>query len=461
MSGALSVRLAAELFSTFRAPRLSENELRVLAQRRLRRVLAAAARTPLYAQRSALACSRAENPFTALARLPTVCKDDLREAGDAAFVGGRVDPRWYASTSSGSTGEPFTVRYDARAWAILKYLVKLRSRAACGLRPWHRVALLEAVPTDAEQRGPLVRLGRVRQLSVLRPTEEIARMLDTFRPDVIHGLPSALLEVAMSLRPSSGGLRPKAVFTGGELLQDCTRRELRQRFGCRIFDVYGTSETKEIAWECAHGGLHINADVVHVEALDVEGRPLPAGEEGDLVVTSLVNRAMPLLRYRTGDRGSLREGRCRCGLALPLLGVVTGRESDALELAGGRRVSPYALTVALEHVHGVRQYRIVQRGPSQLEVQVSLGADSDHSWVAQQVRRALGEALPVDRVTIDVRCCDRLEASPGGKRRVVEPFRGEPSGVHLANAGSTAANGGPTAEPHIRGGRPRPTPADP
>lgn len=172
MSGALSIRLAAELFSTFRAPRLSENELRALAQRRLRKVLAASARTPLYAQRSALACSRAEDPFAALAQLPTVCKDELREAGDAAFFGGRIDPRWYASTSSGSTGEPFTVRYDARAWAILKYLVKLRSRAACGLRPWHRVALLEAVPTHAEQHGLLVTLGRVRQISIFRPPED-------------------------------------------------------------------------------------------------------------------------------------------------------------------------------------------------------------------------------------------------------------------------------------------------
>ena len=68
------------------------------------------------------------------------------------------------------------------------------------------------------------------------------------------------------------------------------------------------------------------------------------------MATSLVNHAMPLLRYRMGDRGSLLPGRCECGLAFPLLGVVTGREADMLELQGGRRVSPYALTCALERV---------------------------------------------------------------------------------------------------------------
>ena len=83
--------------------------------------------------------------------------------------------------------------------------------------------------------------------------------------------------------------------------------------------------------------MHVNADVIRLEVLDDDGRPLPVGVEGNLVATSLVNHAMPLLRYRVGDRGSLLPHCLRLRpFAFPLLGVVTGRAADVLVLADGR-----------------------------------------------------------------------------------------------------------------------------
>jgi phenylacetate-coenzyme A ligase PaaK-like adenylate-forming protein len=164
---------------------------------------------------------------------------------------------WWSSRSSGSTGEPFRVFYDARAWALLKYLVKLRARRACGVEPHHRLAVLDAIPPHQEQRSLLARTGRVRTISVLQPAQRTAAALAELAPAAVYGLPSALLETAAALEGRGQWARPLRLFTSGELLNPSLRRTLESAYGCRVFDVYGTSETKEIAWECPLGSLHL------------------------------------------------------------------------------------------------------------------------------------------------------------------------------------------------------------
>ena len=100
----------------------------------------------------------------------------------------------------------------------------------------------------------------------------------------------------------------------------------------------------------------------------IRGAPLPTGEEGNLVATLLVNHAMPLFRYLTGDRGALLSGACACGRSSPLLGVVSGRLADMLVLQGGQRISPYALTCALERIGGVLRYQVSQLDPARVRV---------------------------------------------------------------------------------------------
>ncbi|HKP50886.1 MAG TPA: hypothetical protein VJU17_12765, partial [Gemmatimonadales bacterium] len=297
-------------------------------------------------------------PYRALAALPLVSKAELRRAGLRKLDGGRLNREWYSSSSSGSTGEPFRVYYEARAWARLKYLIKLRARAACGVRVTDRVALLDTTP--AGQGSILPSWERWRRISVFQPTASLVTALQTFRPDVVYGLPSALQEAGRLLRGQGDTVRARAVFTSGELLQGGMRAEISAAFQAPVYDVYGTSETKEIAWECSAGNRHINSDVVHLEAVDDSGRIVPDGVEGDLVATVLVNRAMPLLRYRTGDRGSLRADRCSCGCPMPLLGLVTGRISDVLVMRDGLRISPYALTCAIEQIPGLLRYQVSQ-----------------------------------------------------------------------------------------------------
>ena len=358
------------------------------------------------------------DPYRALAALPPVSKAELRQAGTKVLMGGQVDPDWRSSLSSGSTGEPFRVYYEPRAWATLKYAVKLRARRACGVGPTDRVAILDTCAPAAP--GVFQRSLGWTRISVLQPASTVADALVSFAPDVVYGLPSALLEAARALELRGSRLQLSMLFTNGELLNG-SRAALAEAFDAPVYDIYGTSETKEIAWECTHGGMHLNADVVRLEVLDDSGRSLPAGEEGNLVATLLVNRAMPLFRYSTGDRGTLLSGRCTCGRASPLLGMMSGRSADVLVLRGGQRISPYALTCALERVSGVLRYQVRQLDPARVRVRAIAEGSADRERIAQQMRTALRfDVAPF--LDADVEFVDRLPTGPRAKFRVVEPL---------------------------------------
>jgi len=415
--------VAADAARVWPVPGWPEQRVQALARRRLGRLLREAAATAFYRERFRAAGLDPGDPLlgsapeAALALLAPVTKSELRAAGSGALLGGRVRPEWKWSQSSGSTGEPFRVYYDPRAWTTLKLLVKLRARGACGVRPWDRVALLDAIPAQRDA-PPGARWARI---SVLQPADAVAGALARFRPAVIYGLPSALLEACSALGPRASALGVRAIFTSGELLSRAVRDALEAGFQTRVLDVYGTSETKEIAWECLAGGMHRNADVVHLEALDDDDRPVPPGAEGNLVATLLVNRAMPLLRYRTGDRGALRVGACECGRALPLLGVVTGRAADTLVFAGGRRISPYALTCALETVDELLRYQVCQLDATTVRVRAIAAAATDRRAVARRVQDALrSDVAPF--LAAEVEFVDRLPTGPRAKFRVVQPL---------------------------------------
>jgi phenylacetate-CoA ligase len=420
----LAFWLAREATPTFGMLRRPAVELEQLARDRLRWTLENARQTAFgarrFAEAGAVGAPGLDDPEAALQALGPVTKDDMRAAGRDALVGGKELGTWWSSRSSGSTGEPFRVFYDARAWAMVKYLVKLRARAACGVRWSHRVALLDAISPEEEGRLPMEWTGRVRRISVLQPAERVAARLVAFRPHVIYGLPSALLEAGYWLSAAHEEPAVSAVFTSGELLDGDTRQKLRELYGSSVFDVYGSSETKEVAWECQAGGMHINQDVTWVEILDPEGHRLPEGAEGEIVVTLLVNRAMPMVRYRTGDLGSLLTGGCSCGFALPRLGVVTGRQADVLILSGGRRVSPYAITCALEAVPGVLRYQVSQVGSDRLRVRARTDSPTGSADLAADIRLALERAIP-GPLTIETEFVEHFETGPRAKFRVVQP----------------------------------------
>ncbi len=344
-----------------------------------------------------------------LTRLPILKKRDLR-APDGLFARGYKRESLHKSFSSGSTGEGATTYFDDRAWVIGRFLVKLRARLACGLRPWHNAALFQWIPNEPS----FLRRRILRQLAfgVHEPLDQTTDSLVSFGPHALYGFPSYLTRLAPV---AAGRVRPRFVFTSGELLTERVRETIASGFGAEVFDIYGCTEMKEIAWECpARSGYHVNADSVFVEILTQEEDGVPAGS---IVVTSLVNRAMPLIRYLVGDSGSWIPEACSCGRGLPLMRPSLGRLADYFILPGGGEVSPYNVMDPVEALPGVAQFEIVQDRTDHALVRVVPSATFDED-TKREIVRGLAPVIPGMTITIEV--VDEIRPEKSGKFRIVK-----------------------------------------
>ena len=394
-----------------RAPWLPPERLARLQWLRLERLLAHAhAHSPLWRERFASVGAvpgdiRGPADF---ARLPVTTREDLRSP-EALLTRGFERSSLKTAMTSGSTGRRTTTYFDRDAWFVGKHLLKLRARLACGMRPTDRVALFQEA--DPERR-PTRLGGRARTFSIHVPPESVIEDVARFSPDVLYGFPGHLVLLGMAAR---GRVRPRLIFTSGELLAEAPRGQIEALFGGQDYDVYGSTEAKEIAWECPErSGYHINADWLLVEtaaATDAQGRTT-----NRILVTSLANRAMPLIRYEIGDTGELLAERCPCGRGLPLMRPTWGRSADYLALVDGTVITPYDMTCAIEHLPGMQRYQIVQRSIDRVEVLVLPGVGITPD-LPGAIRTALRPVL--HGLEPEVRLVDEIPPEPSGKFRIV------------------------------------------
>ena len=151
--------------------------------------------------------------------------------------------------------------------------------------------------------------------------------------DAIVGVPSLVIHLCRKYP----GLRPGSVLLSADHIPATAAETIRKLWHCRVYTHYGMTETGfGCAVQCSEkSGQHIRHDSLLIEIIDpVTGSQLDFGREGEIVITTFANEAMPLFRYRTGDISSLINGRCECASLLPRLGRVKGRIKNRIEMAG-------------------------------------------------------------------------------------------------------------------------------
>jgi phenylacetate-CoA ligase len=172
-----------------------------------------------------------------------------------------------------------------------------------------------------------------------------------------------------------------------------------------------------IGAECErHSGLHLSQENLLVEVLDDEGRPTPAGEEGNVVVTDLFNYGMPFIRYVNGDRAIAGFAPCPCGRGLPLLKKVTGRTLDTLTTPDGRRVPGELFPHLLKDFPAVRRFQVVQPDPGTIRVKLVAPqlSRNEHELITAGIRSVTGWI-----VNLEVEVVDNIPLTKAGKLRVV------------------------------------------
>ena len=372
-----------------------------------------------------------------IAKLPFTVKADLRDTYPFGLFASPMGDVVRLHASSGTTGKPIVVAYtreDVEVWSE----VMARTFAACGL---HRADVLQnafgyglftgglGAHYGAETLGatviPISGGNTDRQIMVMRD----------FGVTALCATPSYFLHVierAGELGVDMKALPLRVGVFGAEPWSDAMRVRIQADAGIKAFDIYGLSEIigPGVASECsAQDGLHVFEDHFYPEIIDPEtGEPLPDGSEGELVLTTLSKKAMPMIRYRTRDITSILPERCSCGRTLRRIRRI-GRRSDDMFIIRGVNVYPSQVEAALLAVEGtLPHYQIIltrEQGLDQITVEVEVTSEvfSDKIRALEDVRARLAHAIEhILGIRVGLRLVEprSIERSQGKAKRVID-----------------------------------------
>ncbi len=391
---------------------LSAREIRELQFAQLKALLMnAKASVPFYRERLADFDIDAHGPLDPeqWRQIPCLRRSEIQDAGERLLS--ESIPRDHGRTgpifTSGSTGRPIAVT-RTELWSYFRAANTARDHI------WHRrdmsgklAAIRESgkgkalYPEGSVSKGwspttrDLFRNGPGVSLNVNTPVEQKVEWLRRERPDYLLTHPTIVAELAehcIAQGLELPGLRQ--VETIAEVLAPEVREACQTAWNVPLVDIYSSREAGYLALQCPDfEHYHVQAESIHLEVLDEEGRPCRPGETGSVFVTPLQNFAMPLIRYEIGDYAEVG-GRCACGRGLPVLNRILGRTQSMLSLPGGERRWPLLSSgniEALLAIGPIRQYQIVQKDLNEIEFRLvadrPLTAEEEsrlNDWVADK-----------------------------------------------------------------------------
>jgi len=417
---------------------LDRNELERLQLQRLQdTVRRVAEHVPFYREKFAGLHLKAEDirSLTDVRRLPFTGSADLRANYPVGLLAVSYDATLRLHTSSGTTGKPKAL-FFSRADVDNAAGLCARSFVMTGITPQD---VFQNMMTYGMFTGALVAHYGAEKIGCLvipagpGNSERQLMLMQDFRTTFIHLTPSYALYLATFLEKH--GINPRRdlslrkAFVGAEPYTEETRRKIEDGLGVDVYNSYGLSEMNGpgIAFECEHKcGMHLWEDHFIIEIINPQtGEPVPEGETGELVLTTLCREAMPLLRYRTRDITSVITEPCPCGRTHRRLNRITGRSDDMI-IVRGVNVYPQQIERVLMAQPGIgRNYLITLDGLDDMTVKVELGEAGFDGQVEHLVkfRNLLAEKLRAEiliRPQVEFLPPGSLPISEGKAKRVVD-----------------------------------------
>ena len=320
-----------------------------------------------------------------LSRFPLTTKEDLGQHAEKFLCVDHSEIVDFCLTS-GTTGKPTPLMQTRSDLERLGYNEEL-SFVSAGITSNDRVLIAAAIDR-CFMAGLAYFLGLVRTGAAairagsgsLPVLEDLVR---TYRPTAMVGVPTLMLALGRRLKnagdePSSFGLSRLVCIGEPVREQDFSLSPLGQRleelWGGRVFSTYASTEMATTFCECGERkGGHLHPDLIVTEILDDQGLPVQPGRPGEVVVTPVGVRGMPLLRFRTGDIAVMHAETCLCGRSSPRLGPVLGRQSQMLKIKG-TTVFPNAIFSALQEMPQVENYYLEVRNRYSLSDEIRVVA---------------------------------------------------------------------------------------
>jgi len=340
--------------------------------------------------------------------LPVLTKKDLQQPLKNRLSKGFSKGNIYINKTSGSSGHPFIFAKDKFSHALTWELIKNRFA-------WHKIDLKKAM--QARFYGiPLDRVGYYKERLKDRLSnryrfpifdlseeklEQFYQKFITTKFEYINGYTSSVVLFAKYLEKKEVVLKEvcpslKVCMVTSEMLFDSDKKLLEKQLGIPVVNEYGASELDLIAFTDAQGDFVVNSETLFVEILDEKNQPLPYGEAGRIVITSLYNKAHPFIRYDIGDSGVLSK---KSTLQKPVLEKLIGRTNDVAKLPSGKTVPGltfyYVTKSIIEDSGNVKEFIITQTQLNTFEIEYVSESDLTPSE-KNRIKKSIGTYLETD-----------------------------------------------------------------
>ncbi len=389
---------------------LSPEKLERIQEERLRKIVTHAYNNTVFYRNLFKRCGvtpRDVRTEEDLKKLEPTKKKDLQEKFNEMVATGYSKENSRVSYTAGSTGNPAMIFHDGYTmdYFVASSMVELLDT---GYKPWEKVVYTKRTTWRSHF---LQKIGILRAYHVLStiPVEEQAEALKEIDGSLIASYPTLLYSIAKVVAEKNYTIRPKAIIIGGELLTPHTRAFLEEVFKTRLYETYATIEFSTIARECSHGNWHINSTQGLVEFTN----------DGTILVTGLINKALPLIRYEIGDVGHPKKGSCPCGRGLPMMQILEGRQGDIFLLPDGREIPPikvWGVRLILDRNVAAKRYQIIQEEPDLFVIRV-VPTENFTAELEKRVKEELVKNLGYP-VTVEIERVDEIPLIDDRKLRV-------------------------------------------
>ena len=390
-------------------------ELREIQDKLLGETLKIASNTPYYVK-IIRDCGIDINDLSDFSKFPFTVKGDIshnpQDFHNPAYSGDFVEGR-----TSGSTGVALPIRYD-NVWDQWNQAAQWRGRSWWDVVPgtrelniWGRA--FDNPKAEWKERFKLWLMNR-KLISSFKLTDkhldEIIGELIKFNPEVIYSYTTGVGRFAEYLCDKYGDkspIRPRTVLITSEALFEQHRHAINKAFRLEPGNEYGAAESGLIAFQCPEGGLHHYIDRVKLEIVDENKDGF-----GRVIVTSLLNQAMPIIRYELGDLGRFSDKTCPCGRTLPLIELAGTRVSEMIVTKNGTSASSTFFDFMAKSLipHGLRQFRVIQKAIDLFHIQLvhkSQGDEKIEKMIREQVNKYIGDDMRIEFEYLDAMYPDK------------------------------------------------------
>lgn len=355
-------------------------------------------------------------------KVPTLTKQEVKDNFSSILTVSLNNKFLGKGATGGSTGTPMTFFTDRRlpveafAWRYLEWW---------GLKPWDDGAFIWRMPKRTKVETLMNRIAwwpikKIRlDATVLSETQFniFSKKLIRHKPKLIQGYVGAVYEYACYVL-SKGIIIDfvEAVWVTSAPLADFQRKIIEDAFKAPVYIEYGSSEIPWIAAQCNEKEhLHINSEGRYLEIVNKDSNGL-----GDIIITDLLNKSFPLIRYELGDKSALVQTSCPCGIKLPLIAEVKGRKGDIITIPNvGKIDASFLTTIFDDFPQSIMSFQLIQH--KNLNITLKVVPNRNYTFWQDEIDVVLKNLRKMvkNHVTIEVSLVEEIKSDRGKTRFII------------------------------------------